>query len=484
MQKIRCSINDEIHEIGGISPVMSLLHFLRYKLALKGTKEGCNEGDCGACTVIIRDDYGPHARYRAVNSCLILMPMLQGAQIYTIEALDIDGRHPVQTSILKTYASQCGYCTPGIAMSLFEASYRHDMKEPWQFVDQMAGNLCRCTGYRPILESVHELAGTGKNDYFTRKLSAPPLAVETLDYRYDDKRFFVPVTLDEALDFKSSHPDVTIVSGSSDVSVVVNKSITTLRNYMSLNNVRELRRITVYDSGVTFFGSSARLSDIEAFCEDNYAPLGRMLRYFASHQIKHVATLGGSVSGASPVSDIAPVMAALDASVIIGSNRGKRQLKIDEFILGYRKTALEPDEFVIGFEVPPLPAHVRCGAYKISKRQELDISSVSSCHYVETDDDNIVKVARFAFGGMAAIAGARAHQAEASLIGKAWTEENVEIAALKIAEDFKPITDVRASAWYRSQVAANLIRGFYHETLENRQPKRLYRPTATLQLGE
>ena len=206
MERIQCMINDEPREIVGVSPTMSLLHYLRDVLRLTGTKEGCNEGDCGACTVVFRDDSGDTPRYRTVNACLVYLPMLHGKQIYTIEGISHDGkRHPVQDAILRNYASQCGYCTPGVAMSLFEASYRHDMKEPWQFVEQMAGNLCRCTGYRPIMECVNQLAGKG-DDVFAQKLSDPAMQVESLDYSADGFRFFVPNTLEEALQFKADHP--------------------------------------------------------------------------------------------------------------------------------------------------------------------------------------------------------------------------------------------------------------------------------------
>ena len=484
MSKIQCMINDKRYEIEGLPPTMSLLHYLRDVLHLTGTKEGCNEGDCGACTVVFRDDTGKEPRYRSVNSCLIYLPMLHGKRIYTIEGLAQDGkRHIVQQSIMDNYASQCGYCTPGIAMSLFEATYRHDMKEPWQFVEQMAGNLCRCTGYRPIMDCVREVAGKAPNDVFMKKLSEPGEAVTSLDYIYQDLRFYVPATLEDAIDFKAAHPDARIISGGSDVGVMINKKMGPACNcFMTLCNVRELREMSEDDKYI-HIGATTRLADVEMFCQDRLIPMARMLRFFASHQIKQIACISGSVSGASPVGDMAPILMALDADIRIVSGRGERKLKMGDFILGYRKTALEKDEIVSGFDIPKIPASVRCAAYKISKRQELDISSVSGCFYVDTDENNIVTKVRLAYGGMAAIAGARAAQTEAALMGKPWTEETVEAAAKKIADDFKPISDARASAWYRSEVAANLLRGFYFETLEEHQPHRMYRPTATLQLG-
>ena len=274
-----------------------------------------------------------------------------------------------------------------------------------------------------------------------------------------------------------------MVSGSSDVSVLINKHARKNSTYMCLNNVSSLTGVSMDASGL-HIGAMCRLANLEAACQDQYVPFGRILRFFASHQIKQIATVAGSVGGASPVGDFAPVLTALGASVRLVSSRGERELTMDEFILGYRKTALENDEFISGFDVPPIPSNARCASYKISKRLELDISSVSGTCYVETDDQNIVTVARLSFGGVAAIAGARAKLAEAALIGKAWTEENVEIAAQKIAEDFKPISDFRASAWYRQTVACNILRGFYQETLTNHVPAREYRPTSTIQLEQ
>ena len=481
MNRIRCMINDRRYEIEGLPPTMSLLHYLRDELHLTGTKEGCNEGDCGACTVIFRDDSGGSPRYRAVNSCLVYLPMLHGKRIYTIEGISQGNeRHLVQESILSHYASQCGYCTPGVSMSLFEAAYRHDMKEPWQFVEQMAGNLCRCTGYRPIMECVREVAGQGK-DRFVDKLYEPAEGVETLDYRYEDFRCYVPNTLEEALDFRASHVDAQVVSGGTDVGVILNKVGARAHEFLFLCNIRELRQMRE-ESDKLVIGATARLGDVEMFCQDRFKPLGRILRFFSAHQIKQIACMAGSVCGGSPVGDIAPVLAATDSRLCLQSPRGIRKLAFEDFILGYRKTSMEPDELLVGFELPKLDPMARCASYKISKRQELDISSCSCTFYVETDERDVVTCARFAYGGMAAVPGARARRTEAFILGKVWNEENVDEAARQIGEDFHPISDFRASAWYRGEVAANLLRGFYVETLEDRQPKSLYRPASTLQL--
>lgn len=482
MNKIRCMINDQRIEIDDISPSMTLLAFLRERMQLTGTKEGCNEGDCGACTVVVIDDELETPCFQAVNACLVLMPMMHCRRVYTIEALERNGkRHLVQDSILKHYASQCGYCTPGVAMSLFEASYRHDMRKPWQFVEQMAGNLCRCTGYRPIVEAVHEVAGACPEDRFAAALKSGAMARETLDYTYKGERFYMPLTLGELYSFMATHPEASIVSGSSDVSVMSNKRGIKFSTLVSLSAICEMEQVRQTERGLEI-GAAAHLATLEMACQEHYKPIGRILRYFASHQIKHVATVGGSVGGASPVGDMAPVLVALGSHVTLGSLKGERSMLLEDFIVGYRKTKLQPGEVLLRFEVPPIPANARCAAYKISKRQELDISAISATMYVETDAQNRVTCARFSYGGMAAKAAARASKAEAAVMGKEWNKDNVEAAALCISEDFTPISDTRASAWYRSAVAGNLLRGFYEETLTHFVPERSYRPSSTLQI--
>lgn len=458
---LRFELNGRPMEVADASPNTTLLQWLR-ATGLTGTKEGCAEGDCGACTVVLLDPRtatGPG--YRAVNSCLLLLPMVHGRRVWTVEGIGTpDAPHPVQQAMVEELGSQCGYCTPGFVMSMFEAAYRPDMDGDWQIDDQLAGNLCRCTGYRPIRDAARRTAGTCPDDTFAAALAQSAPGAEPLDHSVGDERFVAPTRLLDALAFLGAHPDARIVCGATDLGLDVTKKHVRFPRLLSTEHVAELQGIERRKDGWSV-GASVQLTDLESWSAEAVPVLHRMLRYFGARQIKHRATIGGNLCNASPIGDLAPVLLTLDATLVI-AGAGERRVPIDAFFEGYRQTALRPGELLARVEIPELPASARVGAYKVSRRRELDISAVAAGMRVDVVD-GLVADARLGFGGMAATP-ARARHTEAALRGKPWNEATARAAAVSLDDDFAPLSDHRGTAWFRRTVARNLLIGFAAET--------------------
>ena len=466
---LRFQVNDREVAVEDVAPTMTLLEFLRGPQRLTGTKEGCAEGDCGACTVLVLDEHAPGGpRARAVNSCLVLLPMVHGKRVYTVEGLAAAGEvHPVQEALVSRLGSQCGYCTPGVVMSLVEAAHRADLDAPWKLDDQMCGNLCRCTGYRPIRDAAEAVAGTQPPDAVATALQTsapgptthPPLTL----YTHHEQRFFMPRTF-EALWMALEDPQARIVNGGTDLSLEVTKLHRKPPVLVTLEALPELRQIETTEQGWRI-GAGVALSDLEDAMARDMVPLARILRFFGSRQIKHRATVGGNLCNASPIGDLAPVLLALEARLTLRSRQGRREVGVDEFFVGYRETVLQPGEILESVEVPRLPVDARAGAYKVSKRRELDISAVAAGFVVRLGPHRQVVEARLGYGGMAATP-ARARRTEQALLGATWSEATIEQSLSQLEHDFTPIDDHRGSAWFRGTLAKNLLRGFFQETQE------------------
>lgn len=458
-------------------PTTTLLNYLRGPMGLTGTKEGCAEGDCGACTVAVLDTAA--GRWRAVNSCLVLLPMVHGRRLLTVEGLSTKGAaHPVQDAMVRNLGSQCGYCTPGIVMSLFEACYRRDMAEPWQLDDQLCGNLCRCTGYRPIRAAAEEVAGSLPEDAFRAALDETAAPDAPLHYASGGATAALPTSLSGVFDALEAHPDARIVCGGTDLSLHVTKRRGPLPAWVSVERVPELQGIVRGPDGWDV-GAGVPLSDLESAADEaGFDVVARMLRFFGARQIKHRATLGGNLCNASPIGDMAPVVMCLEGEVALASRGGTRWVRLEDFFTGYRQTVLAPGEVLSRVRMPlPGPnTHVR--AYKVSKRRELDISVVSAGLRVDVQG-GVVTRAVLAYGGMAAVT-ARASRAEAALTGQPWTAATVAEACDAIRVDFAPISDHRGSAWYRAKVAANLLRGFFVECQQGSGSRLPQRPSGTV----
>jgi xanthine dehydrogenase small subunit len=482
MNRLRFCLNGRWVEETHLSPTTTLLRYLRESRALVGTKEGCAEGDCGACTVAVaeRGDDGK-AHWRAINSCLLLLPMVQGKHVVTVEALKDPSTgepHPAQEAMASALGSQCGYCTPGIVMSMFEATYRTDLDAPWKLDDQLCGNLCRCTGYRPIRDAAHQIAGSCPKDRFALELKDAMPQSMRLDYQTDGQHFFIPDSFSSLWDVLDAHPDARFVQGGTDLSLEITKRFARPPKLVGLEGVPELKAVHETVDGFSL-GAAATLAEVERFCEKRIHPISRMVRYFGARQIKHRATVGGNLCTASPIGDLAPVLLSLGATAVMRSRSGERRIPLEAFFTGYRKTVLAPKELLCAVEIPRIPSGALACAYKVSKRRELDISTVAAGLFVERDSHGTVLRARLGFGGMAATP-KRASAVEAALIGKKWDEATLEQAITKLPVDFQPLSDHRGSSAYRALVAANFLRGFYEETKLIAIPRLAERHTGTI----
>lgn len=462
------TLNGEAIQLVGVSPNMTLLDWLRGS-GRTGSKEGCAEGDCGACSVaMIAADAKGRPVWRAFNSCLTPLALMQGREVVTVEGLGGDKLHPVQQCMVENHGSQCGYCTPGIIMSLFEGYHRKDLDREWQLDDQLCGNLCRCTGYRPIREAALESWQTQKkrgNDAFGGRLKSAEAMSVADDYEGDGEKFFRPGSLQELFALRENHPGARLIAGGTEVGLEISKRFKKFSVLISTESVAELQGLGK-ERGRWRIGGAVTLTQLGDAIADDFPMWDKMLRVFGSRQVRNRATLAGNLVTASPIGDSAPVLLALDAEIVLASPRGERRVPISEFFVSYRKTAMEPDEILFAVEVdaagPARGVTRRREWFKVSKRREMDISTVAAAISIETDKGGVVTKARLAFGGVAATP-ARARKAEEFLEGKTWNEETLRGACGVLSKEFQPISDARGSADYRAWLVTSLLEKFYHE---------------------
>ena len=465
---IRFILDGEVREVRDVAPTMTVLEWLRERERRCGTKEGCAEGDCGACTVAIGERAGDGVRYRAVNSCIQFLPTLDGKELVTVESLKHKGKlHPVQHAMVECHGSQCGFCTPGFVMSLFTL-YHGDKGTDRETVDDaLAGNLCRCTGYRPIVEAAQTMRNLGAKDQFharaaeTAKQLRSIARGDTLALEKDGQRYFAPTNIEEFAAAYEQFPDAVLLGGGTDVGLWVTKLHRRLDTLIYTRDVPELNRLSVDDEFIDI-GGAAPLTDCYDALAAEHADFGEMLRRFASVQVRNAGTMGGNVGNASPIGDTPPVLLALDASVRLRRGGVTREVPLDRFFLSYRKTALRPGEFIAAIRIPRARLGLQFRAYKISKRFDQDISAVCGAFALAVEGGRVARI-RIAFGGMAAVP-KRADHAEAALRGQIWNEAAARAAMRALERDFQPLTDMRASADYRLKVARNLLLKFFLET--------------------
>jgi len=471
-QPIRFFYQGRVQEVDSTAPTRTVLQHLREDLHCTGTKEGCAEGDCGACTVVIGSLVDGELELRNVNSCIQFLPTLDGKAVFTVEDLkQQDGSlHPVQEALVECHGSQCGFCTPGFAMSLWSLYLKQEGKsEPpcRKTIDEtLSGNLCRCTGYRPIIDAAVRMGELPAVSFDREALKATlqDLQRDTMfSYTHDGQTFHAPRTLAEMAELRAAKPAATILAGSTDVGLWVTKQMRNLGDVIYTRQVQELHRIATVD-GKLEIGAAVSLDDAYKAVLELYPneSLHELWQRFASQPIRSTGTLGGSVANGSPIGDSAPWMIVLGAEIVLRSDKGQRVLLLQDFYLDYMKKDWQPGEFVEAVRIPAPRAGQQFRTYKLAKRYDQDISAVCAAFSLEVEN-GIVRNARIAYGGMAATS-RRAPQAEAALNGQPWNETTLRAGMEALARDYTPLTDMRASANYRMRTAQNLLRRFWMET--------------------
>jgi xanthine dehydrogenase small subunit len=464
---------DELMELAGFDPTLTILDWLRLDKCEMGTKEGCAEGDCGACTVVVGRLVGDEVKYRAINACIAPLASLDGRRLITIEHLKQGGKlHPVQQVMVDRHGSQCGFCTPGFVVSLFALWLNENEASEERIEDALVGNLCRCTGYHPIVAAGRDMFVKGAEAKAAwqdgQAIIAERLVAlqddRTLEIVKDARRFIAPASLQAFAKIYERIPEATILAGATDVGLWITKGMRVLDTVIHPGRIAALEGVAEGKDELTF-GAMTNLSDAAEALARLHPHLGELLRRFGGEQIRNAGTVGGNIANGSPVGDLPPALIALGATLILRQGARRRELPLEEFFLAYGKQDRRPGEFVEAVRVPKLGPSSLFNASKISKRFDEDISALCGAFHLVRDNGGRIVEARLAYGGMGATP-KRASHAEASLAGGLWNEAAADRAATALERDFQPIDDWRASARYRMSCAQNLLRRFAIETTD------------------
>lgn len=481
---IRFVLNGEAISLTDVPPDLTLLDWLRLERRLRGSKEGCAEGDCGACTVLVGRLMDDEIIYDSVTACIRFVGSLHGTHVVTIEHLRGENGtlHPVQQAMVDHHGSQCGFCTPGFVMSLYGLWMRNPEPSQSAIEKALQGNLCRCTGYAPIIRAAQAMSSYGlpQGDPLLAERIALKAQIKAIhdgsrvEIGEGENRIIVPASLDDFAAVYESNPEATIVAGSTDVGLWVTKFMRRIGPVIFIGHLQELKRIAENASEIRFY-AGVSYSEAMPTLTAAFPAMAELWERIAGEQVRNMGTIGGNIANGSPIGDTPPPFIALGAKLHLRRGEHRREIKLEDYFLAYGKQDRQPGEFVESVTIPLLPAGERFAVYKISKRREEDISALCGAFRVFINDAGVVGMARIAFGGMAATP-KRAKAVEAALVGQPWTLESVEAAMAAFATDYQPISDMRASADYRLLSAQNLLKRFFLETTG--QGQRLRREVA------
>jgi xanthine dehydrogenase small subunit len=484
--EIRFLLNGEAVALSKVAPDETLLDYLRLRRSLRGSKEGCAEGDCGACTVLVGRLAGGELAYEGVNACIRFLGSVDGCHVVTIEHLRGEGGkpHPVQQAMVDFHGSQCGFCTPGFVMSLYALWMRNPEPSDEAIEKALQGNLCRCTGYEAIVRAAHAISSYGKS-------AKDPLAAERaavanklaslrdgarIEIGESKGRLVVPANVDDFASILEAEPKATIIAGSTDVGLWVTKFMREISPAIFIAGLDELRTIFERD-GVISIGAGVTYTEAFSTLAERIPALGPLFDRIGGDQVRNMGTIGGNIANGSPIGDTPPPFIALGATLTLRKGDGRRTIPLEDFFIAYGKQDRRPGEFVEAVDVPVPAEGAHFAVYKITKRRDEDITAVLGAFHLRLANNGVVSDIHIAYGGMAATP-KRAKAVEAALIGKPWTEATVEEAVEAYDEDFTPLTDMRASAEYRMLVAKNLLRRFYLETTGTKAPLQVSRHEA------
>ena len=468
---IKFLYNEKILELNNPDPNQTILNYIRTELKKTGTKEGCAEGGCGACTVVIGELNNNDLQYKAINACITFLPTLNGKQLLVVEDLvSKKGKlHPVQEAMVKYHGSQCGFCTPGFVMSLFSMYKNHVSFNDGVIKDSISGNLCRCTGYRPIVDAAKSLNKVSRIDQFSKNKKKiisllKKINSNSIFITNENKKYFSPKTIKDLKKIIKKYPDSNFLSGGTDLSLKVTKERNDLQNIINIKDIKELDFIK-NNKKFLEIGAATPLIKFENFIKKYYLDFNTVLKRYGSVQIRNVATIGGNIATASPIGDTLPILLSLNAKLVIETAKSKKILSINDFFISYRKTKLKKGEFIHSIRIPLYKNNI-FKAYKISKRFDDDISSLCASFNLEIKN-NKIKNAFIAFGGMAGIP-KRAKKCEKILKNKHLSIDNFLNAGNNLEKDFSPINDMRATKNYRMEVAKNLLIKCFYEIKTNK----------------
>ena len=471
---IKFLFNNKIFKIKNPDPNKTILNYIRNDLKMTGTKEGCAEGGCGACTIVLGELNKNKIVYKAINACISFLPILNGKQLILIEDLS-NGKslHPVQEAMIKFHGSQCGFCTPGFTMSLFSMHKNNRLINNEIVEEALSGNLCRCTGYRPIIDAAKSLNNKNDHDQFKKEQNKTIKLLKNIkstdiEINNKGKKFFAPKTISNLKKLLNKYPDAKILSGGTDLSLEVTKFRKEIKTIISLNSIEKLNFIKK-NRNLLEIGATTSLFEFQNVIKNYFLDFHDILKRYGSLQIRNVGTVAGNIATASPIGDTLPLLLTLDAKIVVQGKNQKKIYSLSEFFISYRKTKLKKSEFIYSIKIPIKKDNI-FKAYKISKRFDDDISSVCGSFSFLIKKNKITKAA-IAYGGMSAIP-KRASAIEKKLINSEFTENSFSNAINLINKDFSPLDDMRASSEYRLAVAKNLLLKAFYE-IKNKQTIRI-----------